>query len=62
MLEGRAKQDIRLVLENMFRAIAMVNVKIDDRNPLQLVCLARILGADGNVIENTEAIARSRSA
>ena len=55
MLKGRAKQHIGLVLEYMFRAIAMVDVKIDDSNPLQLVRLARMLSADSNIVENTKA-------
>jgi len=55
VLEDTDHQHARIVLENIFGAIAMVHVEIDDRHTLETMCLERVAGCDCDVIEEAEA-------
>src|ERR1051326_3707648 len=55
ILMRREKVDARIVVKNSLRAVAVMNVPIDDRDAFDLgIVLLRITGSDGDVIEQTE--------
>ena len=45
----------RFVFEDRLRAVAVVDVEIDDRDPRQAVAFERMRGGDGDVVEQAEA-------
>src|SRR3954447_1627465 len=54
VLEYRDHHDSDVVPKNIFRAIAVMHVEIDDRNTLQGVCFQGMGRTDGYVVEQAE--------
>jgi len=54
MFEGRTEQDAALILKNLLRPVAVMNIEVHDRNPLETVCLQRMRGTHGNVVEQAK--------
>ena len=50
MLVGGAKKQPLLVAKYLFRAIALVNIEIEDRDLLQTMCVERMGGSNRNVV------------
>ena len=55
MLVHADEKDAGIALEAGLRAVAVVNVEIDDSDFLELIFLLEILGGDGDVGEEAEA-------
>lgn len=54
-LVGRQEVHIRISVENVVCAIAMVNIKVDDEDALQTMYILCISRGNCNVAEKTEA-------
>ena len=46
--------NVRLVLNKRLGAVAMVDIPIDDQDPMQAVLVSRIVCGDGNISEEAE--------
>jgi hypothetical protein len=55
MLEEAGHQHARVVAEGFLGAVAVVDVEVDDGDPLQPVHVERVAGGDGDVVEQAEA-------
>ena len=60
MLKGRNHQHARIVGEDFLGAVPVMNIEIDDSDPLQAVGGKRMRGADRDAVEQTEAHGRDR--
>ena len=54
-LMDRGVEQARIVLEDVLRAIAVMHVEIDHRDAGDAMDLPRLLGADGDIVEQAEA-------
>ena len=54
MLEYARHHDALVVAEDVLGAVAMVHVEVDDRHALDAVMLERVLGPDGDVVEEAK--------
>ena len=48
-------EQVGVALEDVLGAVAVVDVEIHDRNPLQAPALPRVIGGDGGAVEQAEA-------
>jgi hypothetical protein len=55
VLERRHHQHPRIIGKDVFGAVAMMDVEIDDRHALDAVDRQRVRGADRDVVEEAEA-------
>jgi hypothetical protein len=51
----RDETDIRVVLHESLRAVAVMHVPVDDQNPLRLVSRTGVVGGNRNIAEQAEA-------
>ncbi len=54
-LVGRGEEQVGIVLEYILGAVAVMDVEIDHGDAPHLMDLARMQGADGDIVEKTEA-------
>src|SRR5689334_20214904 len=54
MLERGAEENTFFIFKNIFRAIAMVHVKIDDRHAIQMMHRECLHHTDGHIVEKTK--------
>ena len=54
VLEKAHHQDTVIAANDVFRAVAVVYIKVDNRDPLQTVALQRVFGGDGHIVEKAE--------
>ena len=54
MLKETHHQDALVTCDDIFGTVAVVHIKIDDRHALQAVTFQRVLGCNGNVVEETK--------
>src|SRR3546814_1536582 len=54
MLEGRAEHDVRVSPENIFAAVAMVDIEINDAYALHVVLRHGMCHAHCHIVENAE--------
>jgi len=54
MLENAAHHHAHVLLDDVFRAIAMVHIEVDDRDALQAPGIERMAGGNGNIVEEAE--------
>ena len=52
---GGAIEHVGIGPEDVLRAVAVMHVEIDDRHPLGVIALARVIGGDGRLVEEAEA-------
>ena len=51
---GRGIEQARILLEDCLRAIAMVDVEVDDSDPVKTMNGAGLMGPDGHIVEDAE--------
>ena len=54
MLEARTKHDTIILMENIFRTVAVMHIEVKNRHAIQPVRIQRVDRADGDVIEYAE--------